>query len=910
METTVQLLHDLEIVYGDNKKQEFLDERPIFDALLPKLMEILRTASFSLERPLAIGSTATVWIVKDVQLSQERALKLPRPRLGRVRDIISIIRTERQRLAQLTHQNLTRIYVANEVSIQFGEEDYSFPYFVMDYLAGVMDLDKYVVKHRLELDGDTIIGFFHGILNGLAYLHKNSIVHCDVKPGNIFIGQGIPPQVADLGYSKPVARIRSGGSDDTEVVHTEKYAHPELRKRVRQSSDSNANVAAIRKDDLRPAYDLFALGRTVQEILVKLQRAEDESQSGYESIFTRYQWRYLDLIAKRLLDGQVIKSEDEDFLPSTIARLPDSMMSEIRYETAEDALFDIEKLLNLYDLEGDIPELNTSTGPYIQIPHCKVPLTPRVEELITHPTFTRLAQVTQLGFVSLLYPGGTHSRMEHVLGTFATCAAYIRALWYDEENCLFKSIMARKDIELGLLAALLHDIAQYPMAHDLTEISDQFSHELFTRQILERRPSATDASLAEIIDGGDWSAKVADLLGILGHPSKHAVKHRFLHSIISGVLDCDKLDYLQRDSTHLGVPFGNAIDRDRLLRNLTLVYDVDDGGQDADKKGRKTASGQALKLAGLGVTEKARIVANSIWKVREEMFTQVYWHHTIRAMKAMLGYVVRRVLRSFGSDEDKEVFWKAFNHSMLSGSYASNFPAVKQRSQPTSEDEPGFLQATPTIVEATSSVLSSSDDAMLAFLDAFADSSARRMISAIRRRALYRRIVVSSHSREPDRYEEIHSHFRTFRSHGYIEEIEAIRQNCERVVVQMVEHKISDNSIAIPRPHSKESLITQLEATDPLVLIDVPIKESSPTPEQSAIWYLPEDYHPVSLAHGSLPRFKEEPATMRGTRFDLEVGKVRVFVHPKWSDLVVRSLDRGEIWKVIQAPSPSQTRSS
>ena len=82
-------------------------------------------------------------------------------------------------------------------------------------------------------------------------------------------------------------------------------------------------------------------------------------------------------------------------------------------------------------------------------------------------------------------------------------------------------------------------------------------------------------------------------------------RHRILKSIVSGPLDADKLDYLQRDSLHTGVTFGGDIDRGRLLRNLTICY--------ASREGK-------LHVAEVGITEKALAVAESIWRARVEMF--------------------------------------------------------------------------------------------------------------------------------------------------------------------------------------------------------------------------------------------------------------------------------------------------
>src|ERR1700745_1274426 len=111
------VLQDLLLVYDKyGQAEEYASERPVLEVLVPELKKCLNDAGFDLLRPLALGSTATVWVAFDRNLEQERALKIPRPRLGKFQNIISIVRAERRRLAGLSHQNVTRIYYSNEVS--------------------------------------------------------------------------------------------------------------------------------------------------------------------------------------------------------------------------------------------------------------------------------------------------------------------------------------------------------------------------------------------------------------------------------------------------------------------------------------------------------------------------------------------------------------------------------------------------------------------------------------------------------------------------------------------------------------------------------------------------------------------------------------------------------------------------
>ena len=75
-----------------------------------------------------------------------------------------------------------------------------------------------------------------------------------------------------------------------------------------------------------------------------------------------------------------------------------------------------------------------------------------------------------------------------------------------------------------------------------------------------------------------------------------------------------------------------------------------------------------MQIVGLGVYEKALVVADSLVKTRKELFTQVYWHHTVRSLKAMLGFAIRNTLLSLEevrNKNKKEEFWYAFHSEIL-----------------------------------------------------------------------------------------------------------------------------------------------------------------------------------------------------------------------------------------------------
>src|SRR5437764_76204 len=104
-----KMLAALKTVYEKRQQESFWhEEERIYPEVLSKLVADLSGRGYSIERPLALGSTATVWKLVDTKLNQPRALKLPRPRISRLRSIVRAIRGEREKLVALNHQNIVK----------------------------------------------------------------------------------------------------------------------------------------------------------------------------------------------------------------------------------------------------------------------------------------------------------------------------------------------------------------------------------------------------------------------------------------------------------------------------------------------------------------------------------------------------------------------------------------------------------------------------------------------------------------------------------------------------------------------------------------------------------------------------------------------------------------------------------
>ena len=256
----------------------------------------------------------------------------------------------------------------------------------------------------------------------------------------------------------------------------------------------------------------------------------------------------------------------------------------------------------------DIPEvvgLDTRRALVRIPPELDVPLTDRVRAIIDTRPFRRLARISQLGLVGLVYPAAIHTRFEHSLGVYRLALLLLKQLAHQPR---FAELVRPEDAELLIASALLHDLGHWPFCHPIEDIrlAAVPRHERFaSRFVLE-------GEVADVLRD-DWNIEPADVIGLLNEKPADPGR-RILASMLSGPIDIDKMDYLFRDSLHAGVPYGRHFDQQRLIGSLCL-----------------NASGD-----GLAVSEKGKTAAELMVFARYVMFSEVYWHHGVRSATAML----------------------------------------------------------------------------------------------------------------------------------------------------------------------------------------------------------------------------------------------------------------------------------
>ncbi len=217
------------------------------------------------------------------------------------------------------------------------------------------------------------------------------------------------------------------------------------------------------------------------------------------------------------------------------------------------------------------------------------------------PEFQKLGRIRQLGPAALVYPGATHTRLNHSLGVFFLARRILKTLLYSAD-CPFISLEGARAF---LTASMLHDIGHFPHAHSFKELPLK-DHEVLSGELI--RESGLRSIIKEKIGSDpDLTAAIIDS----SIPDRGNDELIFFRNILSGVLDPDKLDYLNRDAYFCGVPYG--------IQDIDFVI----------SQIRPTSSG-------IGLTSKGVTAIENILFSKYLMYKTVYWHTDVRISTAMV----------------------------------------------------------------------------------------------------------------------------------------------------------------------------------------------------------------------------------------------------------------------------------
>lgn len=211
-----------------------------------------------------------------------------------------------------------------------------------------------------------------------------------------------------------------------------------------------------------------------------------------------------------------------------------------------------------------------------------------IYDLVQHPYFQRLRRIKQLGLSDFVYPGAQHSRFQHALGALHLMCLAIEVL-------RSKGVDISPEEALGAqIAILLHDIGHSPFSHALEKKLVPLDHEKISILYMQALNQEFNGQLTEAIR-----------IFTNKHPKK------FLSQLVSGQLDLDRMDYLNRDSFFTGVAEG-VIGYQRIIKMLNVVNNQ------------------------LVVEEKGIYSIEKFLQSRRIMYWQVYLHKTVLAAEKML----------------------------------------------------------------------------------------------------------------------------------------------------------------------------------------------------------------------------------------------------------------------------------
>jgi HD superfamily phosphohydrolase len=246
-------------------------------------------------------------------------------------------------------------------------------------------------------------------------------------------------------------------------------------------------------------------------------------------------------------------------------------------------------------------------------------------ELIDSAEFQRLRRIKQLGLAMFTYQGAEHSRFTHSLGVMHLMTRALNQLGIEHQ-------IGPRERLVGRTSALLHDLGHGPFSHLIEKVFG-LKHEEWTRRIVLDTSTEVNRILAA------YDVSLPDELASV---YTHEYSPAFIVQLVSSQLDCDRMDYLLRDSMMTGVKYG-VYDLEWVLHALKID----------DSSGR------------IYVESKGLHAIEEYLQARYYMFRQVYFHRTLRSAEALLTSALTRARELAGADRSVTVHGEVFRKMLL-----------------------------------------------------------------------------------------------------------------------------------------------------------------------------------------------------------------------------------------------------
>lgn len=507
-------------------------------------------------------------------------------------------------ISKFNHENIIKVIDGGIHKFHTG----NIPFLVTDFIEGV------TLKDLLDNEGlfttyiqneEDILDVLSQIFEGLLYLHKQHFYHCDIAPKNIFIrrnGWQLQIIIGDLGVGKTLTEDKNHVAN-LKVIGSKTYMPVEVLNMVNQEIP----YAEFKK--LQPHWDLHSLQKTFQEFIGAYDKFFKNEKAWYRALKLMIEEPFTDL---------------------------EEVGEKIMWTNPRNRRFhNVSELSEADSSEGGSKELQSIRSVWI---------TNRIKAIIRHESYSRLKKIPQLLSANTFNPGSNHSRYEHSLGTYEHMRLTLVSMLRSEN---FLGLLSKPKIELALTAALLSNLTKFSFSFIIDEIQarnenyfERLHPKKLLRELLEFKPNgANQKSIKDILTEGfpkvdyELLCKIINGQSETGWPKPIKIINKLLHCTI----DMRVIDFLQRDSYHIGISQGTHINFDSLVSNLRLHNDT-------------------IAIDSKGVTDVEQVVTLRYW-----LYKRIYWNTLNRAYAAVLTHLfisLRKLKPSFEEDLHVQVLFQ------------------------------------------------------------------------------------------------------------------------------------------------------------------------------------------------------------------------------------------------------------
>lgn len=820
------------------------------------------------------------------------ALKVIRKKVSIRSDQSSFSSEELDALKELSHANIVRLsdVIKKDDSVvavctSYIENAQGIDSFIQDILNDPIATKNYctygqISQERLDNTCRTVIKWIYKVSTALEHMHSIGYYHMDIKPTNILLHghkKNVYPVITDLGSC-----VKNEGHASVRVHFTWAYAHPDLTDINSDSSPGSIEGGAIRASatvsDMSklPIYDLYALGKSIQQILAVIEL------HFRENCHSNYFFKYLHIISALLLDGKnKTEGEREKESENIFVRHGIRFIMDFPMELSQH-LLDSKKITSASELVSRLKRYRDDYS-IIELAHefksrnsivinntvgDVVPFTKRVSMIFEHPAVKRLYNEKQLGLMAEIYPGASHNRWSHSIGVYAIVLKYYISLLSDPVNPLMRIITNDSDVSHALLAAILHDIGHTDLCHDLEYANkDLFDHISYFDAIISEKFDEDTPTFSETIDKY-WgnNVDIKRVYSIITHTSTNIIDY-VASDCVNSPIDADKLDYIKRDSYYCGVSYGDGIDCNRIVSSLTVV--------EKDKK---------LRLA---YYFKGRTAVASMLLARYQLYGSVYWHHTHRCLHAMVLYATQL---AFGKSD-------SINYRVNVGTrWYLKLPALRklyfyrvickyswEESWDKLKDEQKYLDYNSLNIELRTSAKVLANDFSLDFVYRFTDENGRKLLECVKKRTVFKRIYTTN-------LKDVEMTDLISKCDNKVQVSKDIQTRLLSAAIDANAKESEKSKTATEMNVSKELLSYKKKVTkDILVLVDFPQKIKIPVKS----W--PQEVADSARKLQNYGGNDAQEIINSTNNLSLEVASLRVFAEPFFYQLITRYLSARKI---------------